>query len=107
MEDISPYVYTSISKDDDIRLLVLQPGKFGDAILCSLSTVPFSAKPECETLLYAWGSSNRTHPIWAPGPLYIGKNLYSALQHLRFPDMARTLWLDAICINQDSVPERN
>src|SRR6266487_6571970 len=60
-----------------------------------------------EALSYAWGNSDRTHLIWAPGRLFIEKNLHSALQHLPLPDRARTLWADAICINQDSVPERN
>ncbi|ENH69208.1 Heterokaryon incompatibility protein 6, OR allele [Fusarium oxysporum f. sp. cubense race 1] len=39
--------------------------------------------------------------------LYIGGNLAGALNHLRYPDKARTLWVDAICINQNDISEKN
>jgi hypothetical protein len=37
----------------------------------------------------------------------INQNLYAALQHLRSETWKQTLWIDAICINQDNVSERN
>lgn len=37
----------------------------------------------------------------------IGWNLYSALLHLRQSEKERVLWIDAICINQENVQERN
>jgi hypothetical protein len=36
----------------------------------------------------------------------ITTNLESALQHIRLPDHAQLLWVDAICINQNGVAER-
>lgn len=39
--------------------------------------------------------------------LAIGENLNAALLMLRNSDSARTIWVDAICINQDDVNERN
>lgn len=38
--------------------------------------------------------------------LPITTNLYSALQHLRDPLLKRSLWIDAICINQEDKGER-
>jgi hypothetical protein len=32
-------------------------------------------------------------------------NLYLAMQHLRFEDKDRILWIDAICIDQDNIEE--
>ena len=36
----------------------------------------------------------------------VGQNLHSALQHLRHEDKPRTLWVDAVCIDQDNLYER-
>lgn len=41
------------------------------------------------------------------GTLCIGNNLNIALRHVRSPDKGRILWIDAICINQKDVEERN
>ena len=40
-------------------------------------------------------------------PLSITENLHSALQHLRNENESRLLWVDAICINQFDIIERN
>ena len=37
----------------------------------------------------------------------VGHNLHLALQHLRSPTHPITLWVDAICINQKDIKERN
>jgi hypothetical protein len=42
-----------------------------------------------------------------PQTLYITQNLFIALQHLRWPDTHRVLWIDAISINQEDIPERS
>ena len=34
-------------------------------------------------------------------------NLFKALQHLRLDTAPRVLWVDAICIDQDNIPERD
>ncbi|KAI4224637.1 MAG: hypothetical protein L6R36_004512 [Xanthoria steineri] len=39
--------------------------------------------------------------------LDVTRNLAVALQHLRYEHEPRVLWIDAICINQREVPERN
>jgi hypothetical protein len=41
------------------------------------------------------------------GTLSVRKNLADALQHLRYPDRPRTLWIDAICVNQQDLEERS
>ncbi|KAG4432732.1 hypothetical protein IFR05_011788 [Cadophora sp. M221] len=39
--------------------------------------------------------------------MHVTLNLYAALQHLRFEYTDRILWVDAICIDQANIPEKN
>jgi len=39
--------------------------------------------------------------------VHIGQELYDALRRLRLTDRARALWIDALCINQQDISERN
>ncbi len=61
-----------------------------------------------EALSYVWGDANDRETSFLNGVLFkVTRNLYSALRHLRYADRSRTLWIDAICINQGNVLERN
>lgn len=40
-------------------------------------------------------------------PFPVTKNLAVALRHLRLRDAPRTLWIDAICIDQKNIPEKS
>ena len=71
-------------------------------------------EPKYEALSYTWCTP--LHPETAyiatadsssPSTLLIRQSLASALRHLRYPDRPRTMWIDAICINQSDVNERN
>ena len=39
--------------------------------------------------------------------LFIGRNLAEAIRHLRYEHDERVMWIDAICINQTNVPEKD
>lgn len=43
----------------------------------------------------------------AQGVMSIGRNLNSALRHLRYRSKTRRLWIDALCINQNNTDERS
>ncbi|KAH7070389.1 ankyrin repeat-containing domain protein, partial [Paraphoma chrysanthemicola] len=61
-----------------------------------------------EALSYTWGTNERTKQIILNGERFmLTENLYSALQSLRFEDKDRILWIDAICIDQSHIAERN
>lgn len=66
-----------------------------------------------EALSYAWGSPETTEKIMVKLPngqfqvLPVTENLAAALGYLRYSDESRTLWIDAICINQQDVSERS
>jgi ankyrin repeat protein len=60
-----------------------------------------------EALSYTWGSPEITRSIEVDGRrLGVTRNLYLALQHLRYQDQDRILWVDAICIDQSNLKER-
>lgn len=60
-----------------------------------------------EALSYAWGGTEMTERVEINGKeLGVTANLYCALQHLRYQDADRILWIDAICINQGDARER-
>lgn len=73
-------------------------------------------QPQYEALSYTWGDadlsefgqvedgqSNREPSATLP----LRPNLASALRYLRYADRTRVLWIDAICINQEDIEERN
>ncbi|KAK4888303.1 hypothetical protein LTR27_012798 [Elasticomyces elasticus] len=62
-----------------------------------------------EAISYVWGAPAYSHTIslTGHGVLRITESLHDALQRLRSPDSTRTLWADAICINQADMTERS
>jgi hypothetical protein len=70
---------------------------------------------EYEALSYCWGGQKAKHPIRIRGEnhashtLLVTGNLLDALRALRYhpPSRPRYFWVDAICINQKSPPEKN
>lgn len=82
---------------------------------------PPGFEPSFEALSYTWGSQseadealvshsspNHTSSEIGDGSekFSLSTNLAAALRHLRYPDRSRTLWIDAICIDQDNESEK-
>jgi hypothetical protein len=60
-----------------------------------------------EALSYTWGSTERTDHVTINGrKLTITQNLYLALEHLRFKEHDRILWIDSLCIDQANDAEK-
>ena len=60
-----------------------------------------------EALSYVWGDMKARVPIKVGSAmLQIGLNLRHALLAIRLPDASRTIWADALCINQEDLDER-
>lgn len=104
---------------DALRLLILQPKvkkpKGGpknengdrDEVCAELVCKTFASKPVYECLSYTWGDQAADKRITINGQQFkVRKNLFNALRRLR-QEKPRTLWVDAICINQADVEERN
>jgi hypothetical protein len=102
------FEYKTLQHHDELRILVILPGEFSQDIYCELKHVPMSQNPKYEALSYAWGGSSKSCQVYCDGSrVRITENLFSALRRLRFKDNNRCIWVDAICINQDDIPERN
>ncbi|KAI1324202.1 heterokaryon incompatibility protein-domain-containing protein [Xylariaceae sp. FL0255] len=82
-----------------------------------LEDMPDKPCPKYEAVSYTWGQSGGAKPVYVVPEgrevseevmtLKIRTNLSSALRHLRHTDRSRTLWIDALCINQDDLQERD
>lgn len=107
VESSERYEYTTLQSPDTIRLLVIEPGTQDSEICCLILQVSLTKHPTYEALSYTWGEPTKTHALRC-GSKRIGvtANLHSALRRLRWTDFRRTLWIDAICINQSDVSEK-
>ncbi|CZR69630.1 uncharacterized protein PAC_19530 [Phialocephala subalpina] len=102
------YTYSSLGQRNDIRLVLLQPGHKGDIVQISLINASFDESPRYEAMSYTWGDSYNDGQILVDNQTFsISRNLADALLFLRLEDKPRTLWIDAICINQADIAERN
>jgi hypothetical protein len=114
VENLERYEYRSISEDsEDFRVVTIHPGENAQEIHCTISHTSFRVDSqefniEYEALSYTWGSNVKSHAIiFNERILPVTENLLAALRRFRLHDKPRTLWVDAICINQDDIPERN
>ena len=91
-----------------IRLAILQPGPRNASIRVKLGRSAFAERPKYEALSYTWGRADDLRAIELNGTrVEVRKNLALALVHLRHTSEERVLWIDAICINQADLEERN
>lgn len=103
----------------ETRLLTLLPAALDanvDAPLeCNLTTMPLDTVAigddgeEFQALSYTWGEPGGERSVIISGiEMKISPNLYDALRTFRDENVRPgCLWVDAICINQDDVAEKN
>lgn len=107
------YKYQPLSSPDSTRVLILLPAqKAVDDIRCHIDEVRLSDVGDegqgYTALSYVWGAHEASHMIWFGDHLLrIRPNLDSALRNLRRRDRPIRLWVDAVCINQYDLLERN
>lgn len=91
-----------------IRLLDLLSGEPGSLLYSRLRHVLLNTHSQYEALSYTWGDAATSQLLRVDEHvLRITSNLANALQKLRRVDMPRTLWIDQVCINQNSAEERS
>ena len=110
---MSQYCYSPLSrKPDSIRLLRLMPNKNDTAdIRCKLFKYTLRESDKAthlyEALSYVWGGSDKPKSIFIDNRyLAVTLNLHAALLRLRDRDIPRTIWVDAVCINQEDKQEK-
>jgi hypothetical protein len=96
-------------ESDAIRVVTLEPGAFDSPICCTLQHVDLNNNTHYEALSYVWGDASITLPIHleTDASFPVTKNLERVLRYLRLEDSPRVLWIDALSIDQQNVPERN
>jgi hypothetical protein len=116
-----PFSYPPLPSSDGLRILTLKPGTFWSRLEGSLESVAFSTKPEYMALSYTWADPDEEHAKipcmkseWENPAITINgcllplfHNLALALRFLRSASHPLRLWIDAICIDQANVAERN
>ena len=115
MAQLSPtkYEYQPLLEPDSIRVLQLHPSSDLTASpQCDLIGMRLcdSHQPEraYTAISYVWGDERDSHTISiGSSELTVGKNIHSALRHIRRRDRPIRLWVDAICINQSELTERS
>ncbi|KAI0853388.1 HET-domain-containing protein [Daldinia vernicosa] len=92
---------------NQFRILTLLPGSGQDPLECILSHGDIGKSPPYEAISYVWGDPHDKVGIICNGkPLAITAGLHTVLHHFRSPSEKRSLWADAICINQSDSNER-
>ena len=65
-------------------------------------------RPSYVAISYTWGTSKELHAVQINGrPFYVHTNLYNLLLYLRQRGENRCLFVDALCIDQANLAERN
>ncbi|KAH7118591.1 heterokaryon incompatibility protein-domain-containing protein [Dactylonectria estremocensis] len=98
----------------EIRVLNLKAGVHDDELRCELRKVNLQHGPVFEAMSYTWANSHGDDSICRTircgnenEHLGVTKSCEAALRRLRLPDADRILWIDAVCIDQTNVQERN
>jgi hypothetical protein len=109
----SPTIYKHL-QPAEFRLLRLLPTEWKDDPLhCTLHQYRHDNCPEYETVSYTWGGEDSNSTLCKP--IYIGPywdilfqthNCWNMLRFLRPAEGIRTLWVDAVCINQNDLVDR-
>lgn len=113
-----PRFYREALLPGNIRLLRLLPHEDKNArIQCELFHYPLQESDirthPYEALSYVWGDPAETQSIFirernstSEHSLRVTENLHEALSRLRYRYLERIIWIDAICINQNNVREK-
>ncbi|KAL9602686.1 MAG: hypothetical protein Q9219_001676 [cf. Caloplaca sp. 3 TL-2023] len=101
--------YERLSEPHSIRLLRLSPASsLSEPVHCSLVQTSLNNVTPYEALSYTWGDATERSQLSIDGKkLSITSNLDTALRYLRAQNGPRTLWVDAVCIDQNDLDERN
>jgi len=114
---MSRYDYTPLNPNNrEFRLLHILPeddaasedNSSTGSVRCTVSHASLDNAPEYDALSYTWGDASTQTTIVVDGAKFQATpNLEVGLRHLRKKDEIVTLWVDALCINQSDISEKN
>jgi hypothetical protein len=98
--------YAPLPNPNSICLLDILPARRGRPLQTTLKVIDLNHAPSFEALPYVWGSPENLVNILCNGmSMTVTRNLGAALQRLRGRFRRRTVWIDALCINQNNLDE--
>lgn len=105
----TPTVYKPLPTPKTIRILQLEGARAADAPLVGRFTETDLNNPtHYNALSYTWDDEPLSVPLLVDGEtVLIAPNCDLALRRLRKSGRVRAFWIDAVCINQADVQERN
>ncbi|KXT12044.1 hypothetical protein AC579_4683 [Pseudocercospora musae] len=113
-QEVRKVIYEPLDqKANQIRVLIIQPGQLRDHLDCQLRVVSLAHEPtfEYETISYCWLEWNETYEeaeMMLDGQSFRAPHTsIAAVRRIRLVKERRTIWIDAICINQQDIAERN
>lgn len=106
--DISLYEDIPLVDIDSFRILRVKPGCFGTPLDCELSATTFRRlKSHYSALSYTWDPETICVPVCVNGRMLdVPRSLVDFICTLRSPHRAMRIWVDVICINQQSCDEK-
>lgn len=111
MADLVPYSYSALAGGKCIRIFRLSKIT-EDCLDAQMEIVQLKAVPPYEAISYVWGASEKPQKLIIDQCSFISitQSLYNALKSIRdysAKTTPRTLWADAICINQEDNKEKS
>ncbi|KAI0481846.1 heterokaryon incompatibility protein-domain-containing protein [Xylaria cf. heliscus] len=107
-QERNEYQYSDRLGSSNIRILSIQPGLEGSSMECQLEKRNLDNDIIEEALSYVWGKPKFDKTIKLDGKLFrITTSLNNILRSLRHRNVPRRIWIDAICINQLDLEEKN
>ncbi|KAM7209796.1 Heterokaryon incompatibility protein (HET) domain containing protein [Rhypophila decipiens] len=110
-QNIPPQIFGPIRQRMELRLLSIKPGQFVEDVHCWLLPCTIDKLPAYEAISYTWadesGDTAESKQISLNNvPFPVTSNCEAALKRARLPVRARTVWIDAVCIDQQNNEER-
>lgn len=109
--DMNPYTYSPLNTErHEIRLLEILQDDWTEPLRCRLRIASLDDQLPYKTLSYVWGQSDPKCDIRVDDCVVsVNPNLFDAIRRLRAHISKDTLviWVDALCVNQSNVPERD
>ncbi|KAK7539309.1 heterokaryon incompatibility protein-domain-containing protein [Phyllosticta citribraziliensis] len=104
------YQYSPLQGPGSFRILKLLPGDRQDRPRIEILQASMDENPDYEAVSYVWGQGGRRFSVLcepSEAEVKVTPNCMRVLKDLRFSDKPRNLWIDAICIDQEFVEEKN
>ena len=100
----------AFDSESQIRVLVVEAGEFSSPVTAHFQfcAVREDRDVQWEAISYAWDDQIPSKDIKLQGKMVqVADNVFRMLKNLRRPSQTRSLWIDAVCINQNDSDEKS